>query len=43
MLQIIRETGRLTIAYYKFEIEENKGQNQVATTKIMGRTWLFLL
>lgn len=26
MLQIVRGTGRLTIAYYKFELDDNKGE-----------------
>lgn len=25
MLQIIRESGRLNVGYYKFEIDDNKG------------------
>ena len=29
MLQIIRESGRLNVGYYKFEIDDNKGKYQM--------------
>ena len=29
MLQIIRESGRLNVGYYKFEIDDNKGKYEM--------------